>query len=373
MIFFEILKPMGADFWVYYESAIMFLHGLNPYRALLDRTFPLNYPPPIALFIFPLGLFDWQTASVLWNVFSTLALLISILLMAKVAGIKSRLVKVWLLFLFTFPFFPVKFNIGNGQINNYLLLFVVLSLFFYQLKRKSLAAFFLAFATGIKFAPAVFLLYFVIKKDWDMLKRTLLALLFIFLIPFLFIPFSFQLDYYQQVLPLSFTSAVKDWYYNQSLWGFLARSFSNQSFVQIVFYLLSGFIVFLTWWRGRYVPWKRALAAVSTLYLLIHPIALQHYFGFAIIPLILLGSEAKGKDWLVLAIAYIFLAIDIKNFNQVPREFNFILSHDFYAVLILWLFALWRSKFWDIIRVIWILSVVLAYILVLLCRAKICF
>ncbi len=68
MIFLKLLEPLGNDFVVYYESAKMFLLGLNPYHGLLTRTFPLNYPPPIALFLWPLAFFDFVTANILWNI-----------------------------------------------------------------------------------------------------------------------------------------------------------------------------------------------------------------------------------------------------------------------------------------------------------------
>ncbi len=383
MILLKIFGVLGNDFVVYYEAAKMFLAGANPYQGLITRTFPLNYPPPIALLLWPLGFLDFRTANILWNISSLASVIVSVWLLLKIVQ-KDQLIspKVFLVFftvlslLFTVFFFPVKFDIGNAQINHFLLLFCVLAIYFYQQKHRNLSAFFLAFATGIKFAPGIFVLYFVIRKDWGQVSRFFFWVTMIFLLPFLFVPASYQWDYLTKVFPLSFTAGAKDWYYNQSLWGFLARSFRT-NISQYLFYSLSLFILFLTWLRGRNLPWKRQLAAVSCLYLLIHPIALQHYFSFAIFPLILLGWEiwqTKGSkgEWLVLAIGYILLATDIKNFQRIPKEFNFVLSHDFFAVFFLWIFALWREKFWQIIGVIWITVISASYIFMLLCRAKFC-
>lgn len=365
MIFLKIFKPLGADFVVYNEAAKMLFAGLNPYAGLITRTFPFNYPPTSLLFLWPLGFLDYQTANVIWNVLSMLSILVSIWLVCKIGQIE----KIWLgplALLFTFFFFPTKFNLGNGQINAFLLLFCVLSLYFYQKSRKNFSAFWLALATGIKFAPAIFILYFVIRRDWRQVFRFFSFLFSLVGFSFWLIPAAYQLVYFRDILPLSFTSAAKDWYYNQSLWGFLARSVPP---VQFLFYPLAIFILLLTWYRGRVLSWKRALAAVSCLYLLIHPIALQHYFVFALIPWILLLDR---RDWISLTGTYLLLAVDVKNFNAVPREFYFLLSHDFYGILALWVLALWREKFWKIAAHLWIFLFLGTYVLNLACRGGFC-
>lgn len=375
MIFFKLLEPLGADFVVYFEAAKMFLAGLNPYARLITRTFPYNYPPTSLLFLWPLAFWDYKTANIVWNILSTLSVAISIWLVLKIASLKlSRNLLFYcfivLLFLFTIPFFPIKFNIGNGQINHFVLLFSALGLHLYAKKHLNISAFFLAFAAGIKIAPAIFLLYFLIRKDVRQIFRFSFFLAVLFLVSLYFIPWSIQREYFFNVLPLSFTLAAKDWYYNQSLFGFLARSLSNPITIQLSYYLLSLLILFLTWWRGGKVSPLRALAAVSSLYLMLHPIALQHYFGFAIIPWILLLSR---RDWLPLAVAYVLLAIDIKNFNVVPTEFKFLLSHDLFGIFVLWVLALWREKFWVILACLWSGVIALAYLFMLLCRGQICF
>lgn len=363
MIFLKLFQPLGNDFVVYFEAAKMFLLGLNPYYGLFTRTFPFNYPPTSFFFIFWLGFFDFITANILWNIFSTFSVIISIFLIIKIAKIKT----IYLLplsILLTVFFFPVKFNIGNAQINHFVLLFTCLGLYFYLFGRKNFAALFLAYAATIKIAPIIFLLYFFIRKDFAAIWRFFVFATLIILVSFIFVPINFQLVYLRDVFPLSFTTGAKDWYYNQSLWGFLARSLPNQA--QYLFYPIAVLILFLTWWRGQKINWRCSLAAVSCLYLLIHPVALQHYFGFAIIPIILLWDK---KHWLILTTCYLLLAYDIKNFAAVPKEFNFILSHDFYAVLILWIFALWKENYRKILSVLWVFVLIFAYVYYLIGRA----
>ena len=118
---------------------------------------------------------------------------------------------------FTIFFFPVKFNIGNGQINHFILLFCSLSLYLYRLNKKNLSALFLAFAISIKLAPLIFLLYFMITKDWQQVLKVLSLTVLIFIVPILLLGWNYQQRYYQEIFFYSFTNGAKDWYYNQSL------------------------------------------------------------------------------------------------------------------------------------------------------------
>lgn len=391
MIFLELLKPHGIDYRVYWESAWLFVHGLNPYHGIISTSFPLNYPPPIFFFIWPLGLLRYTQAAPLWNIGSTLAVIISIYLVLKIASLVKKIHPLSLMalvimfsFLFTVPFFPVKFNIGNGQINHFILLFSVLGLYFYETGRKNFSAFFLAFASAIKLAPLIFLLYFIIRKDWRQVIRVLLFFAAFYLLPFMFFSWDFQKRYYLEIFWYSFTLGSKDWYYNQSLFGFLARSIHNPILIQAAFYGLSVLLLCLTYIKGIKISKLRAMAAVSSLYLIIHPIALQHYFGFALIPLILLAVEVERKqddkhsapwykNWLPLIISYLLISWNIKRSDLIPREFNVLLSHQFWGILIVWLLALWRDKFWLIVSILWTTLIIAAYTAQLLCRAKICF
>ena len=372
MIFLKLFEPLGNDFVVYYEAAKMFLAGLNPYTGLITRTFPLNYPPIISLFVWPLGIGPISLISPIWNILSVGALLGSIWVVLGWTRRRSWGKYILLIGLFTLPFFPTKFNVGMGQINNFILLFCVLGIRW---------PFFLALATGMKFAPAVFVLYYLITKDWGRIKKFFLYLAGLQILSFIFVPLDWQIIYWTKVLPLSFTDAVKDWYYNQSLYGFLARSLNSELITKICFYGLAIGMVGITIMRGMReiremgmpagkageTGRRRVLAGVACLYLLVHPMAIQHYFGLAIIPLILLGLN----KWT--AIAYLLIAANIKQPDLVPKSFNFILSHQFFGVLILWVVAVWGKETIRVIGGIWVIGVTMSYLLTLLCRGKFCF
>lgn len=324
--------------------------GQNPYNGLITRTFPFNYPPTALLFLWPLGLLGYFQASVLWNLLSTSSVMASIWLLLKLVH-KRPTVKLFLFttFVFTIPFFPVKFNIGNGQINNFLLFFYSLAIFLYFSGRKNLSAGMLAFATGIKLAPMVMLLFFFLKKEYRLIVKFFVFLIFLYLLTFIFVPPAMHLDYWQKVFPLSFTTGAKDWYYNQSVWGFVSRISLRPWFVYFFSISLSALILLTTILRGRKLNDQLMISAVTTLYLLIHPIALQHYFGFAIIPFVFLFADIvrNGRGaltLLVLIFSYFLIATDIKNFGSIAGPAKLVLSHDFYGVLLLWVLCLWPKS-----------------------------
>lgn len=352
MVFLNLWQPMGIDFRVYWESAWLVVHGLNPYLGIISSKFPFNYPPPALLFILPLGFFRMTQAAPLWNFGSVAAFILAIWLILRMSKTKVSLLGfIFLTAAFTIFYFPEKFNLGNGQINNYIFLLTVLGI--------SWSPLFLAAAISIKLAPAIFLLYFLILRDRQKILITILFVLVLFVLPIVIWGWDFQKRYYQEIFFYSFTLGAKDWYYNQSLFGFLARTFSNPVLINGLFYSLSIVFVVLTWWRGRRLPKNRALAAVGCLYLLIHPVALQHYFMFAVLPFILLIKSDKK----ILIISYLLLAANIKEPNLVPKMFNFILSHQFYGIFILWLLALFDRKIWKILQLLWVSVIGFAYVL----------
>jgi hypothetical protein len=321
---------------------------------------------------------EFKAAGILWNFLSLGSLLVSVYLLIKMMKDFSWRKFMFYVFVFTIPFFPVKFNLGMGQINLFLLFFSVLSIFLYRKNHKSLSAIVLAYAIGVKFAPIVFILYFAVKKDWIHVLRVVLYSVLFFLMPVLFVPINWQRIYYRDVFPMSWTLAAKDWYYNQSLEGFISRSFHNPTIILASTYIFTILIGLSTYIRGRSVSWQRAVGACACLYLLIHPIALQHYFGFSIIPLIFLVDDFRatttGKgQWLFLILGYFLIAGNIKNFDSIPRNINFLLSHQFYGILILWILVLWKEKAPRIILTLTSAALICGYILFGLCKAKVCF
>ena len=315
------------DFNIYLDAVKVLFSGGNPYTHLINSPGPHNYPPTAFLFLI------FLQNKLLFDILSFLSFFISLYLLTNKKFFVSCL-----LFLVSYAiFFPFKFNYGMGQINNFILLFCVLAYYYSPV--------FLAYAIGIKVIPAIYLLYFFIKRDFKKIFATLVFLFFFFLLSFLIISWDFQKIYFFDVFFRGFGNVGKEVYYNQSLAGLLARS--SLSFFIYPFSLL---ILFMTWLKGRKINSPRLFSAVTCLLLILSPIAWQHHFVFAIIPLILLFPLNK----LLVIVAYFLIASNIKNPRIIPGEFSFILSHQFWGIFILWILALWDKKAVKIISYIWI-------------------
>lgn len=384
MNFINLLKPIGIDFPIFYDASSMLWDKLNFYKFLTLSSGPFNYPPTSFLFLWWLGLLPFDLAGAIWNLASVGSLVLSIYLILKIA---SKKVNFWLLgfstLIFTIPFFPVKHNLASGQINNFILLFTVSSIFLYFKGKKRLSAGMLAFGAGIKLVPAVFLLFFLIKRDFRTIAWFIVSLVLLEVVALILIPWEMQKVYFTEVFFQGFPLSGKEIYYNQSLLGFLARAFDQETTVRIFQYALSAVLVFITLIRGQKISDIRAISAVSCLYLILHPLAWQHHFVFAVVPIILLGTDIirskidllDRKKWLLFfffIFSYILIAWNIKQPQLVSQEFHFFLSHQFFGVLILWVIALFKENFWKVLAIIWMASLTVSYFSVSLCHARIC-
>lgn len=161
-----------VDLRVYRAGARTFLNGLSLYdtTTLIDGPdgLPFTYPPTAALAFTPFGLVSPMAAQgiIFAITLASLAAVFAIVLtrlrpeldtLTKVAVIGT------LVFLFEFVE-PVRTTLGFGQINVVLMLAVVLDTL--TRARYWPRGMLIGIAVAIKLTPAVFLLYFLLRKDW---------------------------------------------------------------------------------------------------------------------------------------------------------------------------------------------------------------
>ncbi len=338
MVFLRLFGPLGIDFTILREAAFMWTHNADPYVALLTSPGPFNYPPSAVLFLAWLGWLSPALAGMVWNLISLAAFLAALWLVFKLT---DKQVVWWhyllAVFLFTLPFFPEKFNLGNGQINNFIFFFSILSLWLYQGKKFWLAALILAYAVGIKLTPIMFLFLFVIKHDWKQLGRTLSGIATVLILPVLFLGPNSYLKYYGRIIFLGLVSTGKAVYYNQSLSGLLSRSLPSGG--QEIYYWLALIFLVTTYLALRRAPLALVAAALTSLYLMLHPLAWQHHFVFAALPLIVLWRHQPHWS---LGLAYALLAGNLTH-PEIFAIGNPILSHQFWGNFWLWLWAIKSS------------------------------
>jgi hypothetical protein len=133
------------------------LHGLMEYNA---------HPPTSVLLALPLARLDFSDAFFAWSLLSLLALLASILLMARQCPHSLSwwaILPVTALLLWCSPF---RQQIIMGQLNLLLLFLLTAAWAAYRSERLWTAGILLGCATAIKLVPGFLFLYFVVRRQW---------------------------------------------------------------------------------------------------------------------------------------------------------------------------------------------------------------
>lgn len=347
LLFF--LKPLFADYYPdfssYYYGARTIPHGGNPYLGGENFFGPFLYPPFALLFFLPFTFVSFFIAQKIFVVLSILCLLLSFFILFKLFKISFfSLLAIFLLTL-VFNFFPEKFTLGMGQINNVVLLLMSLFIYFYMKKREYLAGSFLAIAIMLKLSPILLVLFLLIDKRWKVLLATGISLFIMALAVVLFVTPSNNIYFLETVLPSLVTSWWKADYYNQALSGFLQRDIPNiflrqilKTFLDIVLLVSSLFFI----WKYRTKNDSTRLLSLSilmTLSLVINAFSWQHHFVWLLIPLLITFVYIKKNHlhmrfYILLGISYVLVAINLKNPSVVPTILQ---SHVLYGTLLLYI------------------------------------
>ena len=192
-VFIVSIIPHSADIDIdspsYYTAAKGIQKGINIYeeerfQSLADQTFghskivwPFIYPPLTAQIFIPLTLLnplDYSRALLLINILATF---LCVFLLADLLKLGSHPSGLPLLFLFSMLLFnfPLYRTLEFGQLNMWVLACLLLSLRLDRQNRPLSSAFFLMAAIFLKIFPAVFLVYYLIKKRFRYVTTALVS------------------------------------------------------------------------------------------------------------------------------------------------------------------------------------------------------
>lgn len=342
----------GQDFEVFYLAGQQAIEKSNPY-IMLGKDIVRNPPPALLLFML-LPLFPILKSQAVWFVISLLLFLVGSYFLFKTVAEsdKGRFSnplnwKLWLSYLsLVFVFFPFRYNLGSGQVNNLLFLLVVVTFYLIQRNRAVWSAFILALSIALKITP-IFLLYtlFLQKKVKNILW-TMLFLVLIGVVTTILIGSKVYNNYL--AVSGSFLDFGITTYYNQSLAGFLSRAFNNLELTKWVVLLTTTttsallFIFYKKADKDSFLV-NSVLWNLSIIYMLIFAsFAWQYHFVIIIFPLVVtayLGYKMRlsYKFFLPLALSYLLIGWNIKN----PTIFMegiigaVIVSHVFFGSLLL--------------------------------------
>lgn len=142
------------------------LYGLLP-DTEIGANLPFTYPPLAAILFVPLALVPLKVASALFSAVAIAAFGVSVWLVTReVSGMKGARAA-WLAVALTGVFMwvgPMRETISFGQINTFLMALVVTDLI--ALRGRRWQGSLVGLALAIKLTPAVFLAYFLMRRDW---------------------------------------------------------------------------------------------------------------------------------------------------------------------------------------------------------------
>ena len=152
------------------------------------------------LFAVVLGIFGALSADVsllAWVGSIIVTMILMFFLSLKLTDIAvRRQIPVFLLFFLTS--FPLVHNFKWGQVSVFLTFLVIFGGVLYEQNHRALSAGALVLAISIKYYPAIFLPYFLFKKDWKFLAWIVVwGVLDVFVLPSLVLGIDHTLDFYR--------------------------------------------------------------------------------------------------------------------------------------------------------------------------------
>ena len=315
----QAFLPYRIDLDVYRLGGRVFLEGGEIYGRLPDTqigaNLPFTYPPIAAMLFAPVALLPYQAANFLFAAATVACLFVVVrLVLRDVTSLRGDALRWAALAAFAvlLPLGPVWETSMYGQVNVFLMTLVVVDVVVGRGKwwQGSL----IGLAMAVKLTPAVFLAYFLVRRDWRALAMGVGSAL-------LYTGIGFVVTFDDAVT--FWTSAIVDpsrvgtlaYVSNQSLNGVLVRLGLSDGGGLVWFALCAviglSLLAVMAWlFRGGHdVAAMLTMAAYS---LLASPVSWSHHFVWVVPALILLVVWAHRSGsrtlWVTAAVGFfIFL------------------------------------------------------------------
>lgn len=325
--------PYGNDFTLFLQASEIFFEYKNPYENF--STFIYIYPQLLCVLIYPLTLLNYNISIIIWFLLSNIFLLLSYLEFLKLCKItvssKKKLFYFSLLYLSLFSI--IQDNLLNGQVNFFILFLIIL--FFKYLKQKPLlSAIFLSLSISIKLTPLIFTVFLFGNKNIKSLILTyIFSLIFIFIIPLLFIPFDTMMDNYIYYMNKFILYRTQNFDPNNLHAGFSLTMFISQLFGKFSFIISSllciSYLIYMQYIKDDN---NLIISGYCLSIILISPMSEQHHL-ILIYPLLI----------------YLFLSKNIINicialFFIITSSIKIISPYLLFSLIILYISVIINSK-----------------------------
>lgn len=233
------------DFQIYFQVASAY-PDKNPYQ--MELFSPYNYPSSATTFFLPLRLFPYKMAELLWLLTLIFSLFLIVFILFNLFANKASFVTKFFITTLFLRTFPARFALVLGQNSLIILLFLILSFYFYQKRKQGWAGLFLGIAGAIRLTPLTLLFFYALKKQKKAILMTLVTFLFFNLLALVIFGLEQFFYFFKVIVPLLLawddSRGITTTYVNQSLAVFLFRlglGGAMRSLVQglvILFFLL---------------------------------------------------------------------------------------------------------------------------------------
>ncbi|MDJ0393064.1 glycosyltransferase 87 family protein [Rhodococcus sp. G-MC3] len=291
------------DLDVYRIGGGVFASGSPLYGGMpptqLGNSLPFTYPPIAAVLFSPLSVFSLYWAGIVVTTLSLVLLFATIVLTLRSLGYAPKTLMLWAagaVFAASMILEPVFSTLDYGQINIVLMAFVAADC----LPRKTPwpRGVLIGFVAAVKLTPAVFVLFFLLRKDFRAAVMTGISFAVFTLLGFVF-TFSDSVTYWTDTLLDSDRIGTPAYPANQSITGVLARFGLADSTRSVLWIAASCCVlaVAVIAMRKAFASDHIALAlgVNATLGLLISPVSWSHHWVWAVPFLVSLGTLAYRR------------------------------------------------------------------------------
>ncbi|MBY6540720.1 DUF2029 domain-containing protein [Rhodococcus sp. BP-349] len=331
------LREWGAiyrlDLDVYRIGGRALLDGVNLYgvlpRTSVNIPLPFTYPPMAAVSFAPMAVLPLPAASLIMTAMTMILLAVTVAVCLRSLVHLSAGTTAWVtggITAIAFALEPVWSTLDYGQINVVLMCLVVLDVL---LKRTPWPrGVLIGFVTAIKLTPAVFVLYFLLRKQYRAAVVTGLSFLGFTALGFV-ATFRDSVQYWTEVLLDSDRIGGPGYISNQSLTGMLARLGLADGPRTIVWILCSAVVGLVA-----LVAMRRALAAHeyllalcvnAALGLLVSPVSWSHHWVWTVPMLMVLvhvGVTRRAPALVALAVIGAVLLHFPSHWRLAPGRWN---------------------------------------------------
>jgi hypothetical protein len=326
---FPALTTVRTDFANYYTSSYVLVHENKNIDKLYDADWFARkaaalgspdggifqpFPPPTALLMVPLTIFDMQTAERIWTVLNVGILIVFVSTVSRLSAFDPVLS----FFLVLVSGFALINNFYLGQIYLLMVLCLALSIRYYLRGKDLLSGLYAGIFIPVKYFPICLLIFFILQRRWFAAAAGVLVALILVCISLASMGWEIHWSYAQRILVHHLDGQMANPFSARyQSWNSLLRSVFigdgalnphplvdwPEAFAPLRAFVLVGLSAILSWvlWKGVHanVGASLQIAALFTFALLVAPATATYHLLLLSLPVTMVASQLLSANRLL--------------------------------------------------------------------------